>query len=62
MRTQVGIRFSAEDFELAEALRKKMGIRTRSDVIRLGLRRLATSEGVIWPLAETLEPKTRTGF
>jgi Arc/MetJ-type ribon-helix-helix transcriptional regulator len=46
---QIGVKFSSEDVALAEAIRQKTGISNRADVIRLALRRLAQSEGVVWP-------------
>lgn len=43
---QVAIRFTKEDLEIIEAIQAKTGISTRTDVLRLALRRLAASEGV----------------
>jgi len=40
------VRFSSEDRKLIEALRKKTGIQAVSELLRLGLRALATKEGV----------------
>ncbi len=42
----VGFRFTLEDRKLLEALRSHLGIQSASDVMRQGLRALATKEGV----------------
>jgi len=40
------VRWSPEDHALIEALRKKSGTRTVSDLVRRGLRALAEKEGI----------------
>jgi hypothetical protein len=42
----VGIRLTAEDRKLIAALRKKTGTQALSEIMRQGLRALATKEGV----------------
>jgi hypothetical protein len=42
----VGVRFSTEDYRLAAALQKKLGVKALSEVVRMALRALATKEGV----------------
>ncbi len=44
--TQVGIRFTDDDFALVIAIMKKTGIGNRTDVVRLAIRRLAVAEGI----------------
>lgn len=44
--TQIGVRFTDDDFALVEAIMVRTGIGNRTDVIRLAIRRLATAEGI----------------
>jgi hypothetical protein len=48
----VGFKFSPDDIALLDALRAKTGIFTRTDVLRIALRRLAASEKLEWPPVE----------
>jgi hypothetical protein len=43
---QTGIRFTDEDRAVLDALRAKLGLGSRTDVVRLALRRLAELEKV----------------
>lgn len=42
----IGFRFTAEDKKLMAALKQHLGVQSMSDVMRQGLRALATKEGV----------------
>lgn len=42
----LGFRYTPEDLSLIHALKHKMGVQSVSDLIRQGLRLLATKEGV----------------
>ena len=42
----VGFRFTLEDQKLLAALKAHLGVQSMSDVVRQGLRALATKEGV----------------
>jgi hypothetical protein len=44
--TQTAIRFTDEDRAVLDALRAKLGLGSRTDVVRLALRRLAELEKV----------------
>jgi hypothetical protein len=43
---QMGVRFSPEDRKILVALRKKLGVQSVSEILRMALRALATKEGV----------------
>jgi hypothetical protein len=45
-------RFTPDDIALLDTLRAKTGIFTRTDVLRIALRRLAASEKLEWPPVE----------
>jgi hypothetical protein len=45
-------KFTPDDIALLDALRAKTGIFTRTDVLRIALRRLAASEKLEWPPVE----------
>ncbi len=47
--TQVAIRFTKDDLALIEAIQAKTGISTRTDVLRVAIRKFAASEGVELP-------------
>jgi hypothetical protein len=53
--TQVGIRFTEDDFALIQAIMIRTGIMNRTDVVRLAIRRLAAAEGIELPQGR-LEP------
>lgn len=42
----VGVRFDPADYKLIAALQRKLGVKNLSEVVRMGLRALATKEGV----------------
>jgi hypothetical protein len=44
--TQSAVRFTPQDLAILEALQEKLGIGSRTDVIRLALRRLAALEQI----------------
>ena len=46
---QIGIRLTPEDLAILEALHEKLGIGSRTDIVRLAIRRLAQLEGLEVP-------------
>ncbi len=54
---QIGLRLTGTDLQFIELLKEKTGIATRTDVVRLALRRLAEQEGVWVPHASLLPKK-----
>jgi len=46
---QVAIRFQPEDLALIEEIQAKTGISTRTDVLRVAIRKMAAAEGVELP-------------
>jgi hypothetical protein len=46
---QTAIRFTADDLALLEGLRDKLGLLSRTEVVRMAIRLLATREGLKLP-------------
>ncbi|MGC4063142.1 MAG: ribbon-helix-helix protein, CopG family [Polyangiaceae bacterium] len=44
--TTKGVRLSSEDVRLLEAIKRKLGCRSVSEVVRMGLRSIAREQGV----------------
>ena len=51
--TTKGVRFSPDDVKLLEAVQRKLGCRSVSEVVRMGLRSIAREQGVTIVQEET---------
>lgn len=51
------VRFSEDDMAIVEAAKQKLGCRSASEVLRMGLRSLVREQGLVVRRSATLEKK-----
>ena len=56
---QTAVRFTPDDLELLDALQRKTGIQSRTDVLRMAIRALAEAHGVTIEPAKPQRPKPK---
>ena len=60
MRTKITpMRLTEDDIAVLDALKDKLGLLSRTEVIRMALRRLADAEGVVPKATKTKATKTK---
>jgi len=55
--TTKGVRFSSDDVALLEAVQRKLGCRSVSEVVRMALRSMAREQGVTIPSKDSQPAK-----